>query len=129
MILLLLVAGAAAWWMWGRSLSRQQLVAAGTALVGAFLLLKGQWQLAIPLFLPAVWMLVQQSPAQAPPPRLEIEEARRILGVSARASADDIRAAHRRLVAKVHPDQGGTAELATRVNAARDLLLAEQGRR
>jgi len=29
----------------------------------------------------------------------------------------------------VHPDQGGTAELAMRVNIARDVLLAELGGR
>ncbi len=34
-----------------------------------------------------------------------------------------VRAAHCRLVASVHPDRGGSAELARRVNAARDLLL------
>ena len=57
------------------------------------------------------------------------DEACRVLGVAADASADDIRAAHRRLVARVHPDQGGSADLAGRVNAARDILLAELPRR
>ncbi len=40
-----------------------------------------------------------------------------------RAHAFTIRAAHPRLIAGVHPDRGGSAELARRVNAARDLLL------
>lgn len=128
MIFLLLVGAAAAWWFWGRALSRQQLIAAASGLAGAFLLLKGQWQIAIPMFLPAVWMLVQQTQARAAPPGMEIAEARRILGVGPEASADEIRAAHRKLVARVHPDQGGSAELATQVNMARDLLLAEQRR-
>ena len=52
-------------------------------------------------------------------------EARTVLGLSTGASADEIRAAHRRLIAKVHPDAGGSAGLATRVNAARDALIAE----
>jgi preprotein translocase subunit Sec63 len=52
-------------------------------------------------------------------------EARTLLGVGENASAEDIRAAHRRLIAKVHPDAGGSAGLATRVNAARDALIAE----
>ena len=52
-------------------------------------------------------------------------DARALLGVSEGAGADDIRAAHRRLIAKVHPDAGGSAGLATRVNAARDALLNE----
>ena len=50
-------------------------------------------------------------------------EARAILGVGPDADEDVIRAAHRRLVAGVHPDRGGSAELARRVNAARDALL------
>jgi DnaJ family protein C protein 19 len=128
MIFLFLAAAAAAWWYWGRALSRQQLIAAASGLAGLFLLLKGQWQIAIPMFLPAVWMLVQPPPARAAPPAMEIAEARRILGVGPEAGPDEIRAAHRKLVARVHPDQGGSAELATRVNMARDLLLAEQRR-
>jgi preprotein translocase subunit Sec63 len=56
-------------------------------------------------------------------------EARILLGVGEGASAEDIRAAHRRLIVKVHPDAGGSAGLATRVNAARDALIAELKRR
>ncbi len=128
MILLLLVAGAAAWWMWGRGLTRNQLAAAGSALVGLWLLSRGSWQIGLPMFMPAIWMIVQQGQVPAPPgppARMDRDEARRILGVGADAAPDDIRAAHRRLVAKVHPDQGGSAELAAKVNAARDILLAE----
>ena len=131
MILLLLAAAVAAWWMWGRKLSFNQLAAAGSALIAVWLLSRGAWQIAMPMFMPGIWMLVQQGQKAAPPssPRMDAEEARRILGVDAYASADDIRAAHRRLVTKVHPDQGGSAELTTRVNTARDLLLAELARR
>jgi DnaJ homolog subfamily C member 19 len=56
-------------------------------------------------------------------------EARRLLGLGEAATADEVREAHRRLIAKVHPDAGGSAELATRVNAARDALLSELKRR
>ena len=56
-------------------------------------------------------------------------EARKLLGVGEGASADDIRAAHRQLIAKVHPDAGGSAGLATQVNAARDALIAELKRK
>lgn len=55
-------------------------------------------------------------------------EARRLLGVAEGADLEEIRAAHRRLIAKVHPDAGGSAELAERVNAARDALVAEMNR-
>jgi preprotein translocase subunit Sec63 len=52
-------------------------------------------------------------------------EARALLGVEKGASLEEIREAHRRLIAKVHPDAGGSAALATRVNAARDALVDE----
>ncbi len=51
--------------------------------------------------------------------------ARRLLGVAADANRNDIIAAHRRLVAMVHPDKGGTNEQVHEANAARDLLLSE----
>jgi DnaJ homolog subfamily C member 19 len=57
------------------------------------------------------------------------EEARALLGVMPSDDAETIRAAHRRLIAKVHPDSGGTPELARRTNIARDVLLAELQRR
>lgn len=50
-------------------------------------------------------------------------EAQRLLGLEPDAGAGDVRDAHRRLMARVHPDVGGSAELARRVNAARDRLL------
>lgn len=63
------------------------------------------------------------APAPPPPDRLD---ALSILGLDAQASDADIRAAHRRLLLAVHPDHGGSAELAQRVNAARDRLLKGQ---
>ncbi|QHL89698.1 J domain-containing protein [Sphingomonas changnyeongensis] len=54
-----------------------------------------------------------------------VAEARQLLGVAGDADAAAIRAAHRRLMARVHPDAGGSAALANQVNAARDLLLRE----
>ena len=49
--------------------------------------------------------------------------ARSMLGVSARADHKEIREAHRRLAALVHPDRGGTSARMQELNAARDLLL------
>lgn len=60
---------------------------------------------------------------------MPLDEACALLDVSPDASADDIRAAHRRIIARVHPDTGGSAELARRTNMARDLLLARIERR
>ncbi len=62
---------------------------------------------------------------RVPPPRrdMRLEEARATLGVGADADRDEIRAAHRKLMQRVHPDLGGNAELSQRVIAARDVLL------
>jgi DnaJ family protein C protein 19 len=52
-----------------------------------------------------------------------MSRARRLLGVSATASREDVLAAHKRLVAMVHPDRGGSSDQVHEANAARDLLL------
>lgn len=51
------------------------------------------------------------------------EEAYKVLGLEAGASAADIREAHRRLMQRLHPDLGGSSFLAARINEARDVLL------
>lgn len=56
-------------------------------------------------------------------------DARKLLGVGEDATLAEIREAHRRLITRVHPDSGGSAELANRVNVARDTLVAEMNRR
>lgn len=55
-------------------------------------------------------------------------QARNLLGVNAAATREEIGEAHRRLIARVHPDRGGTNEAVHQANAARDLLLARLDR-
>ncbi|SFF74348.1 hypothetical protein SAMN05518801_101156 [Novosphingobium sp. CF614] len=51
-------------------------------------------------------------------------QARAVLGLEAGAGRKDILEAHRRRIAAVHPDRGGSNEQVHEANAARDLLLA-----
>lgn len=89
---------------------------------------RGAWLAAAGLAAAGAWLALQ-SRIRPPAPRerrtepLSEAEARAILGVAADADAQTIHAAWRRLMARAHPDQGGTEGLAARVNAARDRLL------
>jgi len=78
------------------------------AVIG-FKLLTGRW--------PWEFLLGNSTRAQA------LSRARKLLGVRADASRTEIVEAHRRLVAIVHPDRGGTNDQVHEANAARDLLL------
>src|SRR5690606_33031060 len=73
------------------------------------------------LALAGVWLAVRSrvSPVASkaqPSERMSEGEARALLGVSAGADAQTVQAAWRRLMARAHPDQGGTEGLAARVN-------------
>ncbi len=82
------------------------LVIAGILVLG-WKLITGRWP----------WEPKRATRAQA------ISRARKLLGVSAAASRGDVLAAHKRLVAVVHPDRGGTSDQVHEANAARDILL------
>lgn len=54
------------------------------------------------------------------------DEALKVLGLDDRATDDDIRAAHRRLIGAVHPDKGGSSYLAAQLNRAKEVLLGQR---
>jgi uncharacterized membrane protein YedE/YeeE len=66
-----------------------------------------------------------------PPPRsrdarvMSHDEAYAILGLEPGASKDAILEAYKRLMKKMHPDQGGSTYLAQRINLARDVLVGK----
>ncbi len=60
----------------------------------------------------------------APPPvPMTRADAASLLGIAPDAGRAEVAEAHRRLIARVHPDMGGSKELATQVNRARDVML------
>lgn len=76
------------------------------------------------------WREQAEAEDQSPGPAshggpLTRREALEILGLQEGATAEQIKAAHRRLMVQVHPDRGGSTWMAAKLNEARQLLLGE----
>jgi hypothetical protein len=131
------------WVSGGRSIfkRREWRITSGAFAIAAFVGaayagVREAWIPAAALVALGLWLAVSSrtiGPAAAPPPppeakssRMSPKEARAILGVEAIATADEVRAAHKRLMRMAHPDKGGTSGLAAQLNAARDRLLQDK---
>ena len=131
--LLILIAAAAVLYGWYsgklRGFTYEDGIAAAAFLLGLRLLTTGGALPGAALMAGAIFWAAYRRPKRRHVPAMPVNEARALLGVGPDASLADIRAAHRRLIARVHPDAGGSAELANQVNAARDTLVMELNRR
>jgi DnaJ homolog subfamily C member 19 len=118
---------------------QRQFFGAALTLLALFFLMRGEIYLALPALAIGAGILgfahllpsnFQAGPAksQSAPPRppavpMDKGEALSVLGLSAGASEEEIKAAHKRLQRANHPDTGGTNYLAGKINQARDVLL------
>ena len=86
----------------------------------------GAWLAMAGLAGAGLYLIVTSRIRPAPPVavgRMSEAEACSILGITPGASPEAVNAAWRRLMGRAHPDQGGSEGLASRLNAARDVLL------
>ncbi len=129
--LILIAVGALLWAWWSgrlKGFTYEDGIAAACFLLGFRLLTTGKALPGAALMAGALfWAAWRRGRAQRL--SMPVEDARRLLGVGPNASVAEIRDAHRRLIARVHPDAGGSSELAGRVNLARDTLISEVNRR
>ena len=117
------------WLLWG-------LVAAvvAMALAGRLHWIGGLLALSVPFIKQAALWFMQRKLNQhgqasastaetATDTAMDIHQARQLLNLEAPYQKEDVIAAHRKLMQKNHPDQGGSDYLAAMLNQAKDLLL------
>ena len=133
MLIALLLALGLAWWMHqrGELLPNLQrvLIGGGLALLALRMLETGRMGFAVLAGAAAAgwWVMHPKVAGKIGTSRraADLAAARALLGVGPDANAATIRTAWRLQIASAHPDAGGDAELATKLTAARDLLLGQ----
>lgn len=132
-LLLLLIGGWLGWLMWQGRIGRPkngQIVALLLSLVGGAIAARGRPVIGGGMAIAGLLWLSRKprpSPSDIPAPNLadaQMREALDLLGLPVGADRPAVIDAHRRLIARNHPDAGGTDALARNINAARDTLLA-----
>lgn len=101
-------------------------VLVGLALTGRLHWLVAAIAALFPLIKRLAWRFLRASMKQSPPrppQNMSEAEACAILELPAQPSAEEIKAAHRRLMQVHHPDRGGSLEQSQRINLAKDFLL------
>jgi hypothetical protein len=111
------------------------LLAIGSFMASAFLAVKADWPEAAAMLAIACFLLLgarserKVEPIAQPRPRrrerMDLADARSMLGVEEGATVEEIRIAYARLMRQAHPDHGGSDGLAAQLNAARDRLLGK----
>jgi len=59
------------------------------------------------------------------PSTIDREQAFKVLGLNSESTNQEIKAAYHKLIASLHPDRGGSAYLAAKINEAKDILLGK----
>jgi hypothetical protein len=98
-------------------------LAIAAAGVGAYDAARGGWIGGSILLTAALWLVASARTPHRRATSMSRAEAASMLGVTPGAPREEIEAAYRRLMKRVHPDQGGAAGLAAQLNAARAVLL------
>ncbi len=129
-VVIALIIAALGWAVWKGKLRIEQLPPILLGVGGAFLAARGNLLIgvaaigvAITWYRGLTWRLFGTRAKQSD--QYAIDKARFMLGVSRFDNAASIRERHRVLIAKNHPDTGGSDDRAKELNEARDLLLRD----